>query len=557
VPSDISTPTLYWQDSDRKNCSRALDQDLTTIGRQGCDVLLVHPSVSRRHASVVRVDGRFQLVDNGSKHGTTINGEKVESRELESGDRIELGKERVPVHFSVSGGGRPRDYTDVIERSISDIQSATSASSILEKISYILEFKYRWEHLFTPDVAFEQILDSLLKISGAERGFILVRNGTDFVYASGMDSNGRGIEESEFQASHTVVSRVVNSGEPLFMTEELDRQLAVQQSIVRMGVRAVACVPLHGLPAEADTPVVLGILYLDSRKPMHSLSGLDQKILRKLAVEAGNVLERVELVKSIEQRQALERELTLAEETQKALLPREMPQIPGYRIDAYSKPTRYVGGDFYDFILGTDGSFDALLADVSGKGVSASLLSSLVLGCMRLQLRTGCPLAEAMGALNQLLLDTAPDRFVTMFVIHLDRTGRGQFISAGHNPAYIYRSASDRLEEIPSNCMLVGAFDFATFQCGPITLHSGDVLLIYSDGLSEAENTDGDMLGEDVVRQIVQRSGPKGAEKVKSDLLKEVERFTGGRAQSDDITLVTIESRDGRATTRTLDQSPL
>ena len=516
------------------------------MGRQGCDIMLSHPSVSRRHASIIRVDGRFQLIDDDSKHGTIVNGANIKSHFLEFGDRIELGKEKLSIHFGVGGGFRPKDYTDVIERSISDIQTASSASSILEKISYILDFKYRWEHLFTPDVAFEQILDSLLKISGAERGFILVRKDLDFVYASGMDSKGRSIRESEFQTSHTVVSRVVESGKPLFMTEKLDQQLAVQQSIVDMGVRAVACIPLHGLPAEADVPVVLGILYLDSHKQMHSLSGLDEKILGRLAIEAGNVLERVELVKSIEQRQLLERELALAEETQKALLPQGMPQIEGFRISAYSKPTRYVGGDFYDFIPTTGGSFYALLGDVSGKGVSASLLSSMVLGCVRLQLRTGCPLAEATGALNQLLLDMTPDRFVTLFLLQLDRQGCGQFISAGHNTAYVYRSASAGLEEVPSTCMLVGAFDFATFQSEPITLQSGDVLLIYSDGLSDAENTEGQLLGEDAVRQVMERSGANGAEKLKYDLLDLIERFTGGHAQSDDITLVTIEYVDAK-----------
>ena len=546
MKAKVTPPSLFWQDPNGKDCVHALDQELTTIGRQGCDIMLSHPSVSRRHASIVRVDGRFQLIDDDSKHGTIVNGANIKSHFLEFGDRIELGKEKLSIHFGVGGGFRPKDYTDVIERSISDIQTASSASSILEKISCILEFKYRWEHLFTPDVAFEQILDSLLKISGAERGFILVRKDLDFVYASGMDSKGRSIRESEFKTSHTVVSRVVESGRPLFMTEKLDRQLAVQQSIVDLGVRAVACMPLHGLPAEADAPVVLGILYLDSRKQMHSLSGLDEKILRRLAVEAGNVLERVELVKSIEQRQVLERELALAEETQKALLPQEMPQIEGFRISAYSKPTRYVGGDFYDFISTSEGSFYTLLGDVSGKGVSASLLSSMVLGCMRLQLRTGCPLAEATGALNGLLSDTTPDRFVTMFLLQLDRQGRGQFISAGHNTAYVYRSASAGLEEVPSNCMLVGAFDFATFWSEPITLQSGDVLLIYSDGLSEAENTEGQMLGEDAVRQVMERSGANGAEKVKHDLLDLIERFTGGHAQSDDITLVTIEYVDAK-----------
>src|SRR5262249_49992486 len=169
-----------------------------------------------------------------------------------------------------------------------------------------------------------------------------------------------------------------------------------QASIVAMNLRAVACMPLRGIPAQAETPSILGILYLDSTKKMHSLSGLDQRILSRLAVEAGNVLERVEMIKSIEQRKKLEQELTLAEETQKSLLPQTLPTVRNLNIHAFSKPTRYVGGDFYDFLELESGELFGVLGDVSGKGVSASLLSSMLLGCLQLQLRYGLPLQDAL-----------------------------------------------------------------------------------------------------------------------------------------------------------------
>src|SRR5207244_8881725 len=133
-------------------------------------------------------------------------------------------------------------------------------------------------------------------------------------------------------------------------TEELDNRYKEQASIVAMNLRAIACLPLMGIPSQEDTPAILGILYLDSTKKMHSLSGLDQRILNKLAVEAGNVLERVEMIKSIEQRKRLEQELTLIEETQRTLLPQTFPKVENLNLHAFSKPTRYVGGDFYDFV---------------------------------------------------------------------------------------------------------------------------------------------------------------------------------------------------------------
>src|SRR5262245_60992984 len=140
-----------------------------------------------------------------------------------------------------------------------------------------------------------------------------------------MDGQGRNLSLSHFKTSHTVVDAMISTAATDFIDEGLDNRYKEQASIGAMNLRAVPCLPLMGIPSQADTPSILGILYLDSTKKMHSLSGLDQRILNKLAVEAGNVLERVEMIKTIEQRKKLEQELTLAEETQRSLLPAALP----------------------------------------------------------------------------------------------------------------------------------------------------------------------------------------------------------------------------------------
>jgi sigma-B regulation protein RsbU (phosphoserine phosphatase) len=284
--------------------------------------------------------------------------------------------------------------------------------------------------------------------------------------------------------------------------------------------------------------VILGILYLDSTKAMHSLSGLDQKILNKLAVEAGNMLERVETFKSIEQRKKLERDLALAEETQRSLLPREIPTLDFVSLIPFSRPTHYVGGDFYDFELMDSGELIASLADVSGKGVAASLLSSMLLGCLQLQLRTGSSPQQTLGRLNKFLSEKSSGKFVTMFVFSLRPDGKGEFISAGHNPAYLYRAAKNDIEELGSNSLILGAFDFASFDATPFELHRGDILLIYSDGLTEAENPSGEMFGEDRVQDILRKKGPFGAKQVHEVLLSVIREFTQDRAQTDDMTFI-------------------
>ena len=165
-----------------------------------------------------------------------------------------------------------------------------------------------------------------------------------------------------------------------------------------MNLRAMACLPLLGIRKDGDSSEILGILYLDSTKAMHSFSGLDEKILNKLAVEAGNVLERVEMMKSIEQRKTLERDLALAEETQRSLLPRQIPKLDHLKLSAFCRPTRYVGGDFYDFQVRPSGDLLFVIADVSGKGVAASVLSSMILGCLQLRLQDGdAPAFRSIG----------------------------------------------------------------------------------------------------------------------------------------------------------------
>jgi sigma-B regulation protein RsbU (phosphoserine phosphatase) len=263
--------------------------------------------------------------------------------------------------------------------------------------------------------------------------------------------------------------------------------------------------------------------------------------MTKLATEAGNVLERVEMTKSIDRRKKLEMDLALAEETQRSLLPREVPQLDSLKLHAFSRPTRYVGGDFYHFELMESGELIGVLADVSGKGVAASLLSAMMLGCLQMLLRRGSSPEEALDGLNKFLHEKGSRRFVTMFLFDVKPDGTGKFIGAGHNPSYLYRAASNSIEELTSTAMMVGAFDFATFESSPFEMKIGDILLVYTDGLTEAEAHSGEMFGEERVKEIILREASSGAEQMLKSMLEALEKFTGSRPQTDDITIVLAE----------------
>jgi serine phosphatase RsbU (regulator of sigma subunit) len=547
----MATPQLYWLGPDGQENILPLVAAEVLIGRKGdADVVLNNQHVSRHHAKLIKAADGYVIQDLVSTHGTYVNESKIEKdvqHALRHGDKISLGKDRIDLHYFIGEmkpvRGPKSDTTQIFERSLMDLGVVLpSTSSDLEKISCILDFQYQWEQMFTPDTAFQKILESALKISGAERGFVLVREGESFGYAAGLDGQGRNLTLSHFRHSHAVVSDVAKKGTPLFMVEGLDNRFKDQASIVAMNLRAIACLPLMGIPVQAETPSILGILYLDSTKKMHSLSGLDQKIISRLAGEAGNVLERVEMLKGIEQRKKLEQELALAEETQKSLLPQTLPSVKNLNIRAFSKPTRYVGGDFYDFVELDSGELFGVLADVSGKGVSASLLSSMLLGCLQMQLRAGLGVQEAANRLNRFLCEkTSASRFVTMFLFILDSEGTGRYISAGHNPTYVFRAATNHIEELPSNNMIVGAFSFATYEAAPLQLNPGDMLLAYSDGLTEAENPQGEMLGEEGVKKVLLAEASSGSKQLEQKLLETIQKFTAGRSLTDDITLIIVE----------------
>jgi len=542
----MNAPRLKWKSQDGRSQEYLVAVPEVVIGRGGgADLLLPSLHVSRRHARLLASAERYEIEDLDSRYGTFLNGERVSRSANRHGDRIVFGKGEEFVFYVDSAEARQDiDTTKIVQKTLTDLgRVLPSESSDLEKMLCVLNLQNEWSQVFTPENTLHQILESALRISGAERAFIMTQKPEGFGYAAGMDGQNRRLSESQFKTSHSVVRDVVAKRQAIFMVAGIQEEFASQKSIVGMNLRAMACLPLLGIRKDGDSAEILGILYLDSTKAMHSLSGLNEKILNRLAVDAGNVLERVEMMKSIEQRKTLERDLALAEETQRSLLPRHIPKLEYLKLSAFCRPTRYVGGDFYDFHVMPTGELLFVIADVSGKGVAASVLSSMILGCLQLRLQDGDKPADALNRLNKFLCSKSSGKFATMFLCTIGADGRGQYISAGHNPAYIYRAADGVIDELASTNLILGAFDFASFEATPIEVRPGDVLLAYSDGLTEAESVHEEMFGEERVKEIVRREAASGAVRVQDALIASVAEFTRGRDQSDDITLVIAERR--------------
>jgi sigma-B regulation protein RsbU (phosphoserine phosphatase) len=211
-------------------------------------------------------------------------------------------------------------------------------------------------------------------------------------------------------------------------------------------------------------------------------------------------------------------------------------------VHAFNSPTRYVGGDFYDFLQLSSGEWMGVLADVSGKGMSAALLSSMLLGALSMEFHSGTEPTEVLNRVNRLLCEKSlPEQFVTLFLFLQNPNGKGQFINAGHNPAYVFRSATSKIERLVSDLFPLGMFDTAPYQSSIFHLDAGDTLVVYSDGLTDARNRQAEMFGEDRLLELIRQQAPSGSQALEQVLLKAIEEFTQGMPQTDDITFVVLK----------------
>jgi serine phosphatase RsbU (regulator of sigma subunit) len=317
----------------------------------------------------------------------------------------------------------------------------------------------------------------------------------------------------------------------LVITAQPDQKLRALQA----GAKDFVSKPFELAELSARVHNILEVRLLHSANKRHRMA------LEVTVRELEDSREIIRL-KTLEERKKSEQEFALAQQTQESLLPRSLPEFDSYHVQAFNHPTRYVGGDFYDFLPLTSGEWMGVLADVSGKGMPAALLSSMVLGALNMEFRSGTQPQEVLKRVNQLLCDKSlPFQFVTLFLFLLRPGGEGQFISAGHNPAYLFRAATGKIEILGPEAFALGMFESSCFLSRQFRLDRGDILIVFSDGLTDAENPQEEMFGDERLLGIVRREAPAGSRAVEKAILKGIAEFTQGMPQTDDITFVVVE----------------
>jgi sigma-B regulation protein RsbU (phosphoserine phosphatase) len=350
---------------------------------------------------------------------------------------------------------------------------------------------------------------------------------------------------NRFDTSRKIPEEVFGTGVIKVVADLLDGDLAsVHMGTVALGIRHVACAPLRlvryldkaDLPSESKS---IGVLYLDSREKGTLLAPHTRTALDTLATEAGVAIENARLYRETLEKARIEHELRIAAEIQRALLPEGSQIGPFYEACGTSVQARTIGGDFYDLVEMNDGGFAFLVGDVSGKGPAAALLTSKILGIFSAFVSGGSEPAETMTQLNRVLTRRAIDaRYATAMYSQLSPSGELVYCSAGHNAALVF--GEEGLRRLEADGMPVGLFDFATYSASRLVLRPGDTIVVYSDGVTEAQSVDGCEYGEERLVEVIKAHHGKPAADVLSHIIDEVQAFARGAEQFDDVTALVV-----------------
>jgi sigma-B regulation protein RsbU (phosphoserine phosphatase) len=542
-----------------------------TIGRSARnDLCIPDPFASRVHAEVRREGDEYLLQDLGSANGTLYNGATVQGVvPLTVGGRIQIGETEIifndGTYNSSMGATMITDNSDTslpeatialesgdrttsglleaIEGARTKPEEITSAATATAKtrhgdlLALISKVGITLLSSATLNETLEQIVSLVFEAVPADRCLIMMRDAANedlrVAVARLRDRVG---DVGEIRVSRNVLDEVVMRGKSVLTSDAQHDPRFASGTVVLQGVRSVLAVPL----GVADK--VFGIIYADSPIAEGRFTEDHLKVLTTLASVAAIRVENTRLVEARLERERFERELALASEIQQRFQPTAPPQVDGYELQGISFPCYEIGGDYYDFIEREDGRLVIALGDVSGKGTAAALLMSSLHAAVHAQAGSHDSLVATISAVNKYLAENIPaNRFVTLFYAELDPdSGALSFLNAGHNPPLIVHAAGT-VEQLASGGLPLGIKPDADYREGRTQLQPGDVLVIYSDGVTEAVSPSGEEFGATRLYEVVSRNIESSAAGIRDRIESSLTKFAQGTSAADDITLVIVK----------------
>ncbi|MFZ0805914.1 MAG: SpoIIE family protein phosphatase [Candidatus Sulfotelmatobacter sp.] len=538
--SGVFPALVFVQGSEQKNI--VLNRTPFTVGRKvDKDLVIADPRVSRDHAQITQEGQDFFLVDLGSKHGTFVNGERIQRQKLDRGDRLEFGA-RDSAYILFNPAHATSNTAREFLSQISGIQIKQEATD-LEKLTLFLEAARKLNTAGVLDEILMTMLDVTLQLTQAERGYVFLKDEEGKLrLAAGRNKKKEPLLDDK-TISHSILEESMRSNSEFLLTDTSQSvDLAGRQSIVAYDLRTVVCIPLRKMQVQAtrdaQTPApnvaaeAMGVLYVDSRFASRDISGVGQDILHAIAIEAASLIENARLVQAEEESRRYQQELGIAASIQQRLMQVKIPEVPYARLRGKNLSCKEIGGDFFDAVNTKEG-LAVVLADVSGKGVSAALLASTLQGMIYSHLSAGSGLLEVVTAVNRFFTEKIQgEKYATLLLARLRRDGELEYVNCGHVPPLLV--CAGEVIRPPHGNVPVGLLPDATFESATCQMQSGDRFIIVTDGVTEAENAMGDFY-EDFRLEAAAAKSP-----TLEGIFASVTEFCAGNPLSDDCTVVEV-----------------
>jgi sigma-B regulation protein RsbU (phosphoserine phosphatase) len=546
----MTMPEILVQSPDGSRQTVPLTTERVSIGRsRESDIYLPGEWLSRRHAEIQRRADGFYLVDLKSKNGTQLNGARIAEQRLAEGDEIVLGEHHLtfiddaPIaeESDVMPPGTlvfsTRDVFDVGTPATRPARSGGWEKRILSLLSGAAAALFTHRPLAE---IFEEILTLLLDaVPGAERAAILLLEGAPSRPVVKASRSRKG--ETISSVSRSIARKVVEEKVVLLVPNVMeDVAFKAQESILATGIRSALCAPLWFRPPGSDQDVVIGLVYLDTRRRAGAFAEDDRPVVTALANVAAAKIENARLLEESLEKRRMDDDIRMAAEIQTSLLPREAPRVPGYDLVGSTKPCRGVGGDYFD-LMTHEGRLLIALGDVSGKGIGAGLLMTMLRASVRAHWK-GSSVTQAMAHINETVCENTPgNKYITFFLAQLDvASGHLSYVNAGHNPPILCR-ADGRVENLGEGGVVLGLIENVSYAEGAVDLAAGDTLIVYSDGVSETWSAEDEEFGDARVGEVVRRGRGLDALALQAEVLRQLDGFSGGAKATDDRTLIILK----------------
>ena len=533
----------------------SLDRPVTTIGRSSMsDLPISDKMLSRQHARIVRdTDGGLTVEDLGSRNGTFLNGDRLATiQPLKPGDRITVGGVTLKVESEsttrvrIEGGGEdPLDNT-ILKASAELLRAhatetdprlpAEQLGKLIESLRVVNELTVELLRDISVDELLGFLMDKVFETLKPDRGLVLLKSRATGELAPAVVRVAEGISAEDIRLSKTLVAAVVEKRNGLLLMDtSTGSGVSLADSIRLSGIKSVLAAPLEN---EGE---VVGLIYVDCRVGHRSFEEADLRLLTSLANVAAAKIQNARLMAENAEKRQMDREFALAREIQQRLLPEEPPPLPGYELHGSNVASRQVSGDYFDFRPRPDGKIYATIADVCGKGVGPALLMASLQASFHAWADEGVPVAEMTARLSDAISRrTGPDRFITFFLVLLEpSTGEIEYTNAGHNPGLLLR-ADGSIEELGSHGLPLALFPGKPYGSSKLTLGPGDLLCLYTDGVTEANNPAGDEFGMPKLKEFLGAQVGRTPTEIEADLASFLEAHAQGEPCADDRTLVMV-----------------